>query len=431
MHRRPPEPRTLLLAAFHSAVSAVRAEALLPRHLPAPPKGRLLVVGAGKAAADMAACLERHWPPEAAVAGLVITRHGHGVPTRRIRVVEAGHPLPDQAGQHAARDMLALLRTAGPDDQVLALLSGGASSLLTLPAEGLSLGDISTTSHALLNSGAPIADINCVRKHLSLTLGGRLAAQCAAPMRVLILSDVSNDDPSVIASGPFSPDPGTFADALAVLARWRITPPAAILDHLTRGQAGQVPDTPKPGNSCFDRVETRIIGNGLTALHAAAAALHALGAQTEITHAAYAGDADALAHQLAEIARARQRQRLPGSAPLILLSGGETQVEVKGGGRGGRNTAFLLQLARELQGLPAVYALAADTDGIDGTGDHAGACLAPDSLTRARERAINVDACLNNSDSYRFFALLGDLVITGPTRTNANDFRAVAIYSGT
>ncbi len=423
-------PRELLLGAFRAAVDAVGARRLLPAHLPPPPRGRTLVVGAGKAAADMAACVEALWPASAPLSGLVITRHGHGLPAdgslRRIEVVEAGHPLPDAAGLAAAQDLRKRLTRVGADDLVLALISGGGSSLLTLPAAGLSLADAQATVRALLHCGAPIADINRVRKHLSLTLGGRLAQACAAPVTALLLSDVVGDDPAVIASGPFAPDPSTFADALAVLETWRVVVPAAIRAYLQEGAAGVFADTPKPGDACFDRVDTRIVGNGGSALAGAAAYLRGQGVEAVVLGDHYTGEARTLAAEFAALTRA-QASRRHGDRPLLLLSGGEAQVTVRGAGRGGRNAEFLLALALELQGMAGIHALAADTDGIDGSGDNAGALLAADSLARAAALGLDARARLDDNDAYGFFAALGDLLVTGPTRTNANDFRAILI----
>ena len=447
------QPRELLTAAFHAAVLAVRAETVLPAHLPTPAHGRNIVVAAGKAAADMAACVEAHWPKDAELGGLAITRHGHGAPTHRIEVVEAGHPLPDAAGLAAAERLLALINGAGPDDQVIALISGGGSSLLSLPAEGLcsagilagqaggtpalpvdstaTLADLRGVAAALLVSGAPIADINCVRKHLSRTLGGRLAQACNAPVTALLLSDVAGDDPAVIASGPFSPDPTTYADADAILLRWRVAVPDSVRLHLARGMAGAIEETPKPGDPCFSRVSTRVIGNGHTMLEGAAAYLTQAGMRPVILGDTFTGEAREVAQVFAALAREIQIHNSPWQAPVVLLSGGETSVTVRGGGksngRGGRNAEFLLALALALDGLPGVHALAADSDGIDGTEDNAGALLGPDTLIRARGLGLDSQAHLADNDAYGFFAALGDLLVTGPTRTNANDFRAILI----
>jgi len=426
------QPRELLTAAFHAAVLAVRAEALLPPHLPVPVSGRNIVIAAGKAAADMAACVEAHWPAGSHLEGLAITRYGHGAATRQIQVVEAGHPLPDAAGLAAAEKLLDLVAGAGPEDQVIALLSGGGSSLLTLPCNadvpaGPTLYGLRAVSAALLTSGAPIADINCVRKHLSRTLGGRLAAVCKAPVTALLLSDVAGDDPAVIASGPFAPDPTTYADALAVLKRWNVAAPEAVRRHLERGAAGEVAETPKPGDPCFERVTTRVIGNGHTMLEGAAIFLAEAGIRPIILGDTYTGEASVVAQVFAALTREIRTHNSPWTAPVVLLSGGETSVTVHGSGRGGRNTEFLLSLALALDGLPGVHALAADSDGLDGTEDNAGAVIAPDTLARAAGLALKPHALLAENDSHGFFVALDDLLVTGPTRTNANDFRAILI----
>lgn len=458
-------PRELLTEAFRAGIEAVRAEALLPPHLPPPVRGRNIVIAAGKAAADMAACLEAHWPLAASLEGLALTRHGHGTPTLRIEVVEAGHPLPDAAGLKAAERVLALVRSAEPEDQVIALLSGGGSSLLSLPVSSPSapgggvgerepglitahagsgavpsppaplpegegsekLADLRAVAGALLASGAPIADINCVRKHLSATLGGRLAAACKAPVTALLLSDVTGDDPAVIASGPFSPDATTHADALAVLARWNVAAPEAVTRHLRRGVAGEVAETAKPGDPCFERVTTRVIGNGHTLLEGAAIFLAQAGIRPIILGDTYSGEAREVARVFAALAREIRQHNSPWVPPLVLLSGGETSVTIKGRGRGGRNTEFLLALALALDGLEGVHALAADSDGLDGTEDNAGALITPDTLARATGLGVDARARLANNDAYGFFAALDDLLVTGPTRTNANDFRAILI----
>jgi hydroxypyruvate reductase len=420
-------PLSLLREAYLAAVAAVQPERVLPPHLPPPPAGRLLVVGAGKAAASMAVAVEAAYESDVRLTGLVITRHGHALPTRRIRVVEAGHPLPDAQGVRAAAEILQLLGSAGADDQVLALVSGGGSSLLTLPAEGLVLEDVRAVSRALLHSGAPIDEINCVRKHLTRTLGGRLAQATTAPVRALLISDVVGDDPAVIASGPFAADPTTYADALDVLARWGVTPPAAVRAHLERGARGELPDTPKPGAAAFARVEHRVIASGRTALVAAADFLRARGVTAVILGDTVTGEAREVAAVFAAIAREVRMYGSPWTPPVVLLSGGETSVTVRGGGRGGRNAEFALALAMKLGELPGVYALAADTDGIDGSGDAAGALVTPDSLARSAALGLDARARLADNDAYGFFAALGDLVVTGPTRTNVNDFRAILI----
>ncbi len=421
------DARELLRQAFLAGVAAVQAPALLAAHLPPPPAGRTLVAGAGKAAAAMAAAVEAAYGSEVRLEGLAVTRHGHGLPTRRILVAEAGHPLPDTHALRAAAAILRLVESAGPDDRVLGLISGGGSSLLTLPAEGLALEDVKAVTRALLACGAPIAGINCVRKHLTRTLGGRLAAASRAPVLALLISDVVGDDPAVIASGPFAPDPTTHADALDVLARWGVTPPAAVREHLQRGARGELPETPKPGAACFARVENRVIASGRTALEAAAAFLRARGVTPVILGDTVEGEAREVAAVFAALAREVRLHASPWTPPVVLLSGGETTVTVRGRGRGGRNAEFALALAVRLGGLDGVYALAADTDGIDGSEDNAGAWVTPDTLARAAARGLDARAHLQDNDAYGFFAALGDLLVTGPTRTNVNDFRAILI----
>lgn len=420
-------PRDLLTNSFHTAVAAVRAERVLPGHLPAPPTGRTWVVGAGKAAAAMALTVERHWPAGAPLSGLVITRHGHALPTQRIEVIEAGHPLPDATGVAAAEQLCRLLAGAEKEDRVLALISGGGSSLLTLPAPGLELAHVATTTAALLSSGASIQEINCVRKHLSLTLGGRLAAACLAPVLTLIVSDVCGDAATHIASGPFAPDPSTYADALAVLTRHSVQVTAPVQAHLERGLRGEIPDTPKPEDPCFAGVENRVVATGHLALEAAATYFAEHGITPVILGDSLAGEAREVAQVMAALVREIRQYNSPWTPPVALLSGGETTVRVRGQGRGGRNAEFLLALGLHLNGVPGVHALAADTDGIDGTEDNAGAFLDPTSLLRAYGRGLNAQALLDDNDAYRLFATLDDLLITGPTRTNVNDYRAILI----
>ncbi len=375
----------------------------------------------------MAAVVEAHAPPSLRLDGLVVTRHDHGMPTRSIRVFTAGHPLPDAAVLQAAGEVLHLVSSTAPQDHILALISGGGSSLLSLPVEGLTLDDLAQVSRDLLASGAPIAEINSVRKHLTQTLGGRLAAVSRAPVTVLAISDVVGDDPAVIASGPFAPDPTTFADALDVLARWGVVPPAAVRAHLERGLRGELPETPKPGAACFARVAHRIVANGRTALDAAAEVFRGHGVNAVVLGDAIEGEAREVAAVFAALAREVRLYGTPWAPPVVLLSGGETSVTVRGRGQGGRNAEFALAFALKLGELPGVYALAADTDGIDGTGPHAGALVTPDSLTRARTLGLDARRLLADNDAFGFFAPLGDLVVSGPTRTNVNDFRAILI----
>jgi hydroxypyruvate reductase len=417
-----PDPRTLLRQMFDAAVASALPERCLPPHLPAPPKGRTVVVGAGKAAAAMARAVEDHWPGE--LEGLVVTRYGHHVPTRRIEVVEAAHPVPDMAGREAAERILAMVQGLGPDDLALCLISGGGSALLALPAPGLTLNDKQSINRALLKCGANIGEMNCVRKHLSAIKGGRLAAACA-PARVLtlLISDVPGDDPAVIASGPTVPDPTTFADARAILRKYGITEPRAVVEHLEA--AAQ--ETPEPGDPRLARCETRMIAAPQLALEAAAAVARAAGVTPLILGDSLEGESREVALVHAGIARQVLRHGQPLPRPCVLLSGGETTVTVRGQGRGGRNVEFLLALAMALDGAPGVYALAGDTDGIDGAEETAGAIVMPDTLARAAVHGVDAKAALADNDGHGFFEALGDGVVTGPTLTNVNDFRALLV----
>jgi hydroxypyruvate reductase len=414
--------RQLLESLFAAAVGAADPAACLPRHLPPPPPGRTLVIGAGKAAASMARAVEENWQGE--LSGLVVTRYGHGVPCERIEVVEAAHPVPDAAGREAAARILAAVQGLTSDDLVLVLVSGGGSALLALPWEGITLADKQQVNRALLKSGAGIDEMNCVRKHLSAIKGGRLAAAAyPARVRTLVLSDVPGDDPAVVASGPTVADPTTCADALAILEKYRIAVPPTVEAVLRSG----VSETPKPGDLRFAHCETRVIATAQGSLAAAAAAASAAGVEPLVLGDAIEGEAREVAKALAGMAKSCAHHAQPLRPPCVLLSGGETTVTVKGQGRGGRNAEFLLALAVALDGLPGVHALAADTDGIDGTEDNAGAVLTADTLARARDAGIDAKARLADNDGYGFFAALGDLVVTGPTRTNVNDFRAILI----
>lgn len=419
-------PEALLQAMFTAARQAADPATCLPPHLPAPPKGRTVVVGAGKAAASMAQAVEKHWPQDRLddLDGIVVTRYGHDVPCDRIAVVEAAHPVPDSAGEKAAALILQKVQGLGPDDLVLCLISGGGSALLSLPAEGLTLEDKQAVNKALLKSGANIAEMNCLRKHLSAIKGGRLAAAAApAPLVSLLISDVPGDDPAVIASGPTVPDPTTVADAMAVLEKYGITPPPNVLKHLQAGQN----ESPKPGDRAFANTKTIMIATPQMALEAAARVARAAGITPLILGDAIEGEAREVATVMAGIARQVRRHGQPVGAPCVLLSGGETTVTVRGKGRGGRNAEFLTALAVALEGADGIFALAADTDGIDGSEDNAGAWLGPGSIARAAAKGIDVKACLANNDGYGFFQAAGSLVMTGPTLTNVNDFRAILI----
>jgi len=420
-------PRDLLLGSFHAAVAAADPLQIVPAHLPPPPAGRTLVIGAGKAAAAMALAVEQHWPADAPLAGTVITRYGHGLPTQRIAVVEAGHPVPDAAGESAARGIFTAVKSLTQDDLLLALVSGGGSSLLSLPVASISMADLKAVTQALLHSGATIQEINTVRKHLSSIQGGRLAAACAAPIRALVISDVTGDEPTHIASGPCAPDPTTYADALEILARYHCAVPPAVLQTLQRGACGEIGETPKPGDPIFAHTENRVIATAQQSLQAAADYFAAQGIPAVILGDSVTGEARAIAALHAALAREVATRGLPWRAPLALISGGECTVTVRGKGRGGRCAEFLLALTTELQGQADVHALAGDTDGIDGSEDNAGAISTPDTLARAAALGLNAQQHLSNNDGYGFFSALGDLVITGPTRTNVNDYRAILV----
>ena len=414
--------RELLRTLFDAAVAAADPAAVAA-HLPPPPRGRCVAVGAGKGAAAMARAVERAWP-DAAIEGLVVTPYGHGAPTSRIRVVEAAHPVPDDAGLEAAGEILRLAAGLGADDLMLCLLSGGGSALLAAPAPGVSLADKRAVTGELLRSGATISEINCVRKHLSAVKGGRLSA-AAWPARVetLAISDVPGDDIATIASGPTVADPTTYAEARAVLEACRIAPPRSVAAHL----AAEPDETPKPGDARLARSRATVVTTPQAALEAAANAARDEGFHPLILSDAVEGEAREVAGVHAAIARQIARRGQPAPPPCALLSGGETTVTVSGSGRGGRNTEFLLALALALNGEPGVHALAGDTDGIDGNADNAGAFLGPDTLARAAAAGVDARAHLTRNDSRGVFSALGDLLVTGPTLTNVNDFRVILI----
>jgi len=412
----------LLGAMFQAAVDAAQPARCVAPALPDPPTGRTVVIGAGKAAAAMAAAVEDGWSDDGGpgeISGLVVTRYGHGVPTRQIEVVEAAHPVPDEAGRDAARRILDMVEPLGADDLALCLISGGGSALLALPAGDITLKDKQAVNRALLRAGATISEMNCLRKHLSAIKGGRLAA-AAAPARLvaLLISDVPGDDPSVIASGPTVPDPTTLADARAVLEKYAIDAPATVVARLADDQG----ETPKPGDPRLARAETRLIATPLASLKAAARIARAAGVTPEIIGDALEGEARDLAAIHAELAR-----QAASPLPRVILSGGETTVTMTGSGRGGRNSEYLLALAIALDGHPGIHAIACDTDGIDGSEDNAGAVITPDTLARAHAAGLDARAYLDNNDAYGFFEALGDLVISGPTLTNVNDFRAILV----
>jgi glycerate 2-kinase len=420
--------RSLLEESYRAAVGAADPARILAPALPLPPRGRTYVAAVGKAAASMAAALEAVWPDQAPFAGIALTRYRHGRPTRRIRVIEAGHPVPDAAGEAAAREILAAAAALGRDDLLLALISGGGSSLLALPVEGLSMGDLKAVTAQLLKSGAPIQDMNTVRKHLSAIQGGRLATACRAPVRALIISDVTGDAPTHVASGPCAPDPTTYADAIAVLERHGVAPPPAVAEILARGAAGELPETPKPGSAALAHAQNQVIATAHRSLEAAAGAFRAAGVTPAILGDTVTGEAREVAKVMAALVREIRAYRAPFAPPVALISGGECTVTLAGaGGRGGRCSEFLLALAVELDDLDGVHAIAADTDGIDGTEDNAGAVLTPSSLVRARARGLDAARSLSAHDSYGLFAALDDLVVTGPTYTNVNDYRAIVV----
>ncbi len=429
------DPHALLLGLYHAAVQRALPLQNTAAHLPTSPKGRTLVLGAGKAGGAMAQAVEALWPQNAPLSGLVVTRYGHipprpaGLPVR-IEVVEAAHPVPDAAGLQAAERILALAQGLNADDLVLCLISGGGSALLTLPAEGFSLEDKQSINRQLLNSGANIAEMNCVRKHLSRIKGGRLAAACA-PARVvtLTISDVPGDDPSIIASGPTVPDASTCADAMAILQRYGIDVPDAVTQALRTGSW----ETPKPGSPVFDGHSLQMTATPQQSLEAAADAARAMGLNAYILSDEMEGESREVGKVHAALARAAAKGQGPFQKPCVILSGGETTVTIKpqpvgtARGRGGRAGEFCMGLAQALQGQAGVWALAADTDGIDGVEDNAGARLGPDTLSRAKALGLKLDVHLQRNDAFTFFAALGDLVVTGPTYTNVNDFRAILI----
>lgn len=416
------DPCDFLRQMFRVAVEAVDPLRVVPPHLPAQPKGRTIVFGAGKASARMALALERHW--QGRLEGLVVTRYGHAETCSRIEIVEAGHPIPDDAGANAAQRMLAMARGLNEEDLVIFLISGGGSALLSLPAPGVDVQEKRRINSALLKSGAGIGEINCVRKHLSAVKGGRLALAChPAKVLTLVLSDVPGDDPAIVASGPSIPDRSTGADALAILTRYRIDIPAA-LSALLLDPARAAPAVTDPR---LQRNEVVVVASAQLALEAAAAMARDHGYAPLLLGDSIEGESREIAIMHAGIARQVLLRDQPLPKPCVILSGGETTVTVRGRGRGGRNAEFLLSLCIALDGAADVHAIACDTDGIDGTEDNAGAVLRPSSLRRAQALGLDAKAYLADNDGYSFFEQLGDLLITGPTKTNVNDFRAILI----
>ncbi len=417
-----PTPRALLRQMFDAAIASAQPALCVPPHLPAAPRGRLIVVGAGKASAAMARAVEQNW--SGPLCGLVVTRYGYAVPCERIEIVEAAHPVPDAAGMHAAQRMLERVGGLSEHDLVLCLFSGGGSALLPLPAPGLDLDMKQVVNRALLACGATISEMNCVRRHLSAIKGGRLAAACH-PARVLtlLISDVPGDRPTDIASGPTVADPTTCADALAIVRRYGIELPGAVREVLESGRGESV----KPGDARLARSTLRMIATPQMALEAAAQVARTAGVAAHILGDAIEGEARDVGKVFAAIATQVAERNQPFAAPCVLLSGGETTVTVRGGGRGGRNVEYLLSLAIALDGHPRIYALAGDTDGVDGQEEIAGGYIGPDSLARAWALGLRPKDMLDDNDGHGFFGALGDSVITGPTLTNVNDFRAILI----
>lgn len=407
--------RALLEESFRAAVAAADPLHILARHLPSPPKGRTFVAAAGKAAASMAVSVEKHF--RGPLQGIAITRYGHALPTRTIRVIEAGHPVPDQEGLRAAQKILSEVERLTPDDLLLVLLSGGGSSLLSLPAPDIPMADLQAVTRALLRCGASIQEINTVRKHLSAIHGGRLAAASKAPVCALIISDVTGDDPSHIASGPCAPDPTTYRDARQVLVRYGLKPPTSVQLRLEAG----TDETPKPGDRAFSHVTNRVIATAHGSLEAAAGVFARHGIKAVILGDTVTGEAMEVAKVFAALVQEIRIHQSPWPPPVALISGGECTVTLAGNsGRGGRCSEFLLSLGIATRG---VWAIAADTDGIDGSEDNAGAVLTPESIKRGGD----AESLLARHDSYGFFSALGDLVVTGPTRTNVNDYRAILV----
>jgi hydroxypyruvate reductase len=407
---------------FDAAVAAAAPSLRIAEFLPAPPKGRTIVIGAGKASAAMAKAVEDHW--DGPLEGLVVTRYGHGVPCSHIEIVEAAHPVPDARGRDAARRILDMVQGLTEDDLVLALISGGGSALLSLPTPPLAFEDKQEVNRALLASGASIDEMNCVRKHFSAIKGGRLAA-AAWPARVLtlLISDVPGDDPSTIASGPTVADATTYTQARAILRKYGIEQPKAVIEHLERADD----ETPKPGDPRLARAETVMIATPQMSLEAAAKVAAAAGLKPLILGDAIEGEAREVGRVMAGIARQVALHGQPAEPPCVLISGGETTVTLRGKGRGGRNVEYLLSLAVALDGLPGIWAIAGDTDGVDGAEEIAGAIVTPDSLARAAAIGNNAKESLAENDGHGFFGALGDQVVTGPTLTNVNDFRAILV----
>ena len=417
-------PEQLLRALFQASVDAADPLKCLPGKLPPPPKGKTLVIGAGKASGAMAKAVEQEWKGE--LSGLIVTQYGYGMACDQIEIVEAAHPVPDQKGRDAAGRILELAKGLGEDDLCIALMSGGASSLLSLPADDLSLDDKQQVNKLLLRCGATITEMNCIRKHLSAIKGGRLAA-AAAPARLvtLMVSDVPGDDPSVIGSGPTVPDASTFEDARGIVEKYNLQLPASVAAYLEEG----VLETPKQGDTVFANSTSQFIALPSASLKAATVVAEGMGLNPVVLGDDLEGESREVAAQHAELALQISNGQGPVSTPAVILSGGETTVTLKGSGRGGRNSEFILALAKSLEGAEGIYGIACDTDGIDGSEDNAGAIVTPDTLARAIATGVDTSAYLDDNNAYEFFEKLGDLVKTGPTYTNVNDFRAVLVLS--
>jgi len=418
------DPRAFLNDLMDAAIAAADPIQCVPPHLPDPPEGRTVVLGGGKASAAMARAVEDNWQGE--ISGLIVTRYGYAVGCDHIEIVEAAHPVPDRAGLEATERMVEMAHDLGPDDLCLALMSGGASSLLTMPAPGLTLEDKQAVNRALLQSGATISEMNCVRKHLSAIKGGRLARAIApASLVTLMISDVPVDDPAVIGSGPTVPDTTTFAEARAVIEKYGIDPGDAARRFLDEAAE----ETPKPGDPVFAGAIETLVARPKASLEAAAEAARSAGVTPVILGDALEGESRAVAEEHAALARRIQDGDGPAQAPAVLLSGGETTVTIRGTGDGGPNTEYALALSIALDGRDGIWGLAVDTDGTDGSRDNAGGLVSPGTIERARTLGMDATALLANNDSYGYFEDAGGLVVTGPTFTNVNDFRAVLVLS--
>ena len=414
--------KTFLVDLFRTAVDAADPHLCLPAFLPEPPKGKTVVIGAGKASAKMAQALEQHWKGD--LSGVVVTRYDHAVPTKQIKIIEASHPVPDEAGMAATQQIKNCVANLSEDDLVICLISGGGSALLVDPVPGLDLVQKQAINKALLRSGVSIDEMNCVRRHLSSVKGGKLAALChPAQVLSLLISDVPNDNFLDIASGPTVPDPTTCADALRIIDRYDIALPENVLELLRSGET----ETVKPGDPRMERVTAKLIATPQMSLDAASQKARSAGVDALIIGDALEGESSELGRSMAETAKHVASRQPISERPCVLLSGGETTVTVKGNGRGGRNVEFLLALAIALDGASGIHAVAGDTDGIDGIEEIAGAYISPDTLKRSSLLAMDPNAYLANNDGHSFFEALDDSVITGPTLTNVNDFRAILI----